>query len=63
MVKLDYKRHISFEVYENSKLIVLPPFQISRCFAFSRNVAFATHLDIHYVRIYSKISCWCWHRT
>ena len=28
---------------------VLPPFQIIRRFGFSRYVAFAMHIDIHYV--------------
>jgi hypothetical protein len=32
------------------------PFQIRRCFSFSRYITFATHLDVHYVcrYIYNK---------
>ena len=35
---------------------VLPPFQIIRHFDFSRYIVFAMHLDIHYVKIRSKIN-------
>ena len=36
---------ISQVAYSN----LLPPFQIIRCFRFSRYITFAMHLDIHYV--------------
>jgi len=38
----------------SSTMQVLPPFQIIRRFGFSTYIAFAMHLDIHYVLIHSK---------
>jgi hypothetical protein len=34
--------------------VLLPPFQIRRRFSFSRYIAFAMHLDIHYGQIHTE---------
>jgi len=44
-----YKKYNVVNDFETSKLKSTPTFQIIRRFDFSRYIAFAMHLDIHYV--------------
>ena len=47
-------RSAVYSDYKNRQSKILPPFQIIRCFSFSRYVVFAMYLDIHYVQIHTK---------